>query len=67
MKIKTKQLLTVLFLSLGIAACGAKEDDTKKVKGTLVVPLASQKVIAKVLKEASGVHFKEACPNVPAG
>jgi len=67
MKIKTKQSLTVLFLSLGIAACGAKEDGTKKVKGTLVVPKSSQKVVAKVLKKASGIHFKETCPNVPAG
>ncbi len=67
MKTKTFYILTAVTLSLGLTACGAKSDSKKSVKGTLVVPLASQKVIAKVLKKASGVHFKEACPNVPAG
>ena len=67
MKTKTLFTLSLLSLSLGLTACGAKSDPKKSVKGTLVVPKASQKVIAKVLQKANGVQFKETCPNVPAG
>ena len=67
MKTKTVFTLTAIALSIGLSACGAKSDPKKSLKGTLVVPKASQKVIAKVLQKASGMQFKETCPNVPAG
>ncbi len=67
MKTKTLFTLSLLSLSIGLTACGAKSDPKKSVRGTLVVPKASKKVIAKVLQKANGVQFKETCSNVPAG
>ncbi len=68
MKTQFIRMLTIASLSLGIVACGGDDDDnTKHAKGTLVEPIASQKVIAKVLAEANGAKFKDECPNVPAG